>query len=155
FWYMDSRRNFIGKVATGLAGTLAAGPAEVLGAADRIRVGVIGAGDRGMELVAQIRACSNTEVAGFADIYSRRLERAQGAVPGAAGHSDYRRLLEDRSIDAVVIATPPHLHAAQFIDSLEAGKHVYLEKVMAFSLEDAKRMRAVSNKFGSKRTVQI
>ena len=44
---MDSRRNFIGKVATGLAGTLAAGPAEVLGAADRIRVGVIGAGEIG------------------------------------------------------------------------------------------------------------
>ena len=78
---MDSRRNFIGKVATGLAGTLAAGPAEVLGAAERIRVGVIGAGDRGTELLSQIRACPNTEVAAFADVYSRNLERAKGAVP--------------------------------------------------------------------------
>jgi predicted dehydrogenase len=152
---MDSRRNFIGKVATGLAGTLAAGPAEVLGAADRIRVGVIGAGDRGMELVAQIRACPHTEIGAFADIYSGRRERAQNAIPGAQTYSDYRRLLEDRSIDAVVIATPPHLHAAQFIDSLEAGKHVYLEKIMAFSADHAKRMRAAYVKQGNKRTVQI
>ena len=152
---MDSRRNFIGKVATGLAGTLAAGPAEVLGAADRIRVGIIGAGDRGVELVPQIKACSNTEIAAFADIYSKRLERAQGTVPGAAVYTDYRRLLEDPSIDAVVIATPPHLHAAQFAASLEAGKHVYLEKIMAFDLDHAKQMRAAFQKSGSKRTVQI
>ena len=152
---MDSRRNFIGKVATGLAGTLAAGPAEVLGAADRIRVGIIGAGDRGMELVPQIKACSNIEIAAFADIYSRRLERAKGSIPGASAYTDYRHLLEDPSIDAVVIATPPHLHAAQFAASLEAGKHVYLEKVMAFNLDHAKLMRAAFQKSGSKRTVQI
>jgi len=151
---MDSRRNFIGKVATGLAGTLAAGPAEVLGAADRIRVGVIGAGDRGTELVSQVRACSNAEVCAFADIYSRNLERALGSVPGAAGYADYRRLLEDRSIDAVIIATPPHLHAQQFVDALDAGKHVYLEKVMAFNLDHAKRMRAAYQKNGGRLTVQ-
>jgi predicted dehydrogenase len=152
---MDSRRNFIGKVATGLAGTLAAGPAEVLGAADRIRVGVIGAGDRGTELVSQIRACPNTEIAAFADVYSRNLERAQAGIAGSVGYSDYRKLLEDRSIDAVVIATPPHLHAAQFADALAAGKHVYIERVMAFSLDHAKRMRAANQKQGTKLTVQV
>lgn len=150
----SSRRNFIGKVATGLAGTLAAGPAEALAAVNRVRVGVIGAGDRGMELVSQIRVCPNTDVAAFADIYSRNLERAQRSVPGAAVYADYRQLLEDRSIDAVVIATPPHLHSAQFIDALEAGKHVYIEKVMAFNLDHAKRMRAAYQKH-SKLTVQV
>lgn len=152
---MDSRRNFIGKVATGLAGTLAAGPAEVLGAADRIRVGVIGAGDRGAELVTQIRACPNTEIAAFADVYSRNLERALGSVPGSTGYGDYRNLLDDRSIDAVVIATPPHLHAKQFEDALDAGKHVYIERVMAFDLNHSKRMRAAYQKSGSKLTVQV
>ena len=152
---MDSRRHFIGKVASGLAGTLAAGPAEVWGANDRIRIGVIGAGDRGMELVAQIRACPNTEIAAFADVYSRRLERAGGAVPSAALYSDYRRLLEDSSIDAVAIATPPHLHASQFVDSLDAGKHVYQERIMAFSLGHARQMRAAHQRYGAKRTVQI
>src|ERR1700733_12252464 len=152
---MDSRRNFIGKVATGLAGTLAAGPAEVLGAADRIRVGVVGAGDRDMELVSQVRACPHTQIAAFADIYTQRLERAQGSVPGATLHTDYRRLLEDNSLDAVVIATPPHLHAAQFSNALDAGKHVYLERIMAFTVDHAKQMRATQRKYGSKRTVQI
>jgi predicted dehydrogenase len=158
---MDSRRNFIGKVATGLAGTLAAGPAEVLGAADRIRVGVIGVGDRGTELLSQIRVCPNIEIAAFADIYSSNLERAQAWVPGAAGYSDYRRLLEDNSIDAVVIATPPHLHAAHFAAALDAGKHVYIERVMAFSLDQAKVMRAAyqkgaaSHKHAAGLTVQV
>ena len=145
---MDSRRNFIGKVATGLAGT-------VLGASGRIRVGIIGAGDRGTELASQVRVCPNTEIAAFADIYTRRLERAQGAAPGAAVYSDYRRLLEDPSVDAVVIATPPHLHAAQFAAALDAGKHVYLERIMAFDVDHAKRMRAAYQKHGAKLTVQI
>jgi predicted dehydrogenase len=152
---MDSRRHFIGKVATGLAGTLAAGPAEVLAAGTRVRVGVIGAGDRGMELVPQIRACRNTEITAFADIFGKRLERAQGAVPTAAVYSDYRKLLDDKSLDAVVIATPPHLHAAQFTDALAAGKHVYVERVMAFSLDHAKKMRAAYQRYGSKCAVQI
>src|SRR6476661_6298858 len=96
---MDSRRNFVGKVAYGLAGTLAAGPARVIanngGANERIRIGIIGAGDRGMELVNHIRACSNTEIAGFADVYAKRLETAAGVAPGAAVHADYRSLLDD------------------------------------------------------------
>lgn len=152
---MDSRRHFIGKVASGIAGTLAAGPARALGANDRIRIGIIGAGDRGMELAAQIRACPNTEIAAFADVFSRRLERAGGGVPLAALYSDYRRLLDDSSVDAVAIATPPHLHAAQFVASLDAGKHVYQERIMAFSLDHAKRMRAAYQRYGAKRTVQI
>jgi predicted dehydrogenase len=152
---MDSRRHFIGKVASGLAGTLAAGPAEVLASTDRIRVGIIGAGDRGMELVPQIRACPNTEIAAFADIYNRRLERARGAVPAAAIYSDYRRLLDDKTLGAVIIATPPHLHASQFADALAAGKHVYQERIMAFFVDHAKRMRSAYQRYGSKRTVQI
>ena len=69
-----------------------------------------------MELVHHIRACSNTEIAGFADVYSRRLETASSIAPGASIHLDYRGLLDDPSVDAVVIATPEHLHAEQFCD---------------------------------------
>jgi predicted dehydrogenase len=152
---MDSRRKFIGQVATGLAGTLAAGPGAVLGANDRIRIGIIGAGDRGMELVNHIRACSNAEVGGFADICSKRLEKAAGVVPGASVHRDYRSLLEDSALDAVVIATPQHLRAAQFRDALAAGKHVYLEKTMALTVAQAKQMRAAYQNDGGRRTVQI
>lgn len=137
---MDSRRKFIGAMATGLASTLASS-AAVLGANDRLRVGVIGAGQRGIELVHQALACPNVEIAAFADVYSKRLVDAGHLVPAASLFDDYRRLLDDAAIDAVIIATPPHLHCEQFVHSLEAGKHVYQEKTLAFSLEHAKRMR--------------
>lgn len=152
---MDSRRKFVGKVAYGLAGTLAAGPARVLGANERVRIGIIGAGDRGMELVNHIRACPNTEIVGFADIYAKRLETAAAVVPGASVHRDYRNLLEDPAMDAVVIATPQHLHAQQFCDAIAAGKHIYLEKAMALTVAQAKQMRAVYESDGRRRAVQI
>jgi predicted dehydrogenase len=136
---MQSRRKFIGNVATGLAGTLAT--SNVLGANDRVRLGVIGAGARGAELLREALACPRTECLGVADVYQKRLEEAKAIVPGARAWRDYRHLLEDPAIDAVLIATPPHLHAAQFVDAMRAGKHVYVERPMAFTIEDAKRMR--------------
>lgn len=150
---MDSRRNFIGKVATGLAGTLAA-PASALGANDRIRVGIIGPGDRGMQIVREALRCANTEFVAFADIYTKRLEDGKKLVPAAKTYMDYRYLLDDKSIDAVLIATPQHLHCEHFVAAMDAGKHVYQEKTMAFTVEHAKRMRAAYKRAG-KRTVQI
>ena len=149
---MQTRRNFIGNVATGL-GSLATGGA--LGANDRIRFGVIGAGDRGTVLTREALACPNAECAGFADVYTRRLEDAKKLAPAAPGYLDYRKMLEDPSIDAVLIATPQHLHAECFIAALDAGKHVYQEKTMAFTVEDAKAMRAAYTAAGPRRTVQI
>jgi predicted dehydrogenase len=142
-------------VATGLAGTLAAVPRNVLGANDRIRFGIVGAGDRGLELVNQIRVSPNTEVAAFADIYTKRLEKAAAVVPGAKTFRDARRIFEDPSIDAVMIATPPHLHAAQFCAALDAGKHVYQEKVLALTVADAKRMRKAWREDGGRHVVEI
>ncbi|MBM3744936.1 MAG: Gfo/Idh/MocA family oxidoreductase, partial [Acidobacteria bacterium] len=147
---MDSRRNFIGKFATGLAGTLA--PATVLGASERIRLGIIGPGDRGMQIVREALACPNTEMVAFADVYTKRLEDAKKLVPEAKTFLDYRYLLDDKSIDAVLIATPQHLHCEHFVAALDAGKHVYQEKTMAFTPEHAKRMRAAFRRAG-RRTV--
>lgn len=141
----DSRRKFIGRMASGLAGTLAV-PAGVLGANERIRLGVIGAGDRGAQLAREAMGCPNTELAAFADVYARRLEAAGKLAPGAKTFSDYRRLLEDGSIDAVIVATPQHLHCEHFVASIDAGKHVYQEKTMAFTVEHAKRMRTARRK---------
>ncbi|MCU1275108.1 MAG: oxidoreductase domain protein, partial [Bryobacterales bacterium] len=149
---MHSRRKFIGHVATGIAGTFAAG--NVLGSNDRLRLGLIGAGDRGMQLVREAISCPNTELVAFADVFTRRLEEAKKTAPSAQTFLDYRYLLEDKSIDAVFIATPQHLHAEHFVASLDSGKHVYQEKTMAFSVDHAKRMRAAFQKAG-RRTVQI
>jgi len=150
---MQSRRNFIGNMATGLAGTLAA--PNVLGAHNRVRFGIIGAGARGTELLRDALACANTECTGVADIYSRRLEESRAIAPNARQHSDYRRLLEDPAVDAVLIATPQHLHAEHFIAALDAGKHIYVEKTMAFTVDQAKQMRAAVERAGSKRAIQI
>ena len=92
---MDSRRKFLGRVA-GLAGTLAV-PSSVLGANDRIRVGIIGVGARGSELVRQAMACPGVEFVAFADVYTRRLEEAKQIAPEAATYLDHRRLLDDQS----------------------------------------------------------
>jgi predicted dehydrogenase len=133
-------------MATGLAGS-------VLGP-ERVRVGVIGAGDRGTQLAREALASPHTEIAAFADVYTRRLEEARQLASKAAVHQDYRRLLEDRTIDAVFIATPQHLHAEHFIAALQAGKHVYVEKAMALTVEDAKRMRAAYRDAG-RRVVEV
>jgi predicted dehydrogenase len=150
---MDSRRHFLGKMASGIATTIAA-PGAVLGANERVRLGIIGAGDRGMEIVRWAMSCPNTEFVAFADIYTKRLEDAKKVAPNAKTYLDYRYLLEDKSIDAVLIATPQHLHCEHFVASMDAGKHVYQEKTMAFTVEHAKRMRDAYQKAG-KRTVQI
>ncbi len=149
---MQSRRNFIGKVATGLAGTLAGG--NVLAAGDRVRFGVIGAGVRGTELLREALACPNTECVAIADVYTRRLEDAAKLAPHARLHLDYRQLLDDRAVDAVIVATPQHLHCEPFVGALDAGKHVYQEKTMAFTVEQAKHMRAAVERAPG-RTVEI
>jgi len=150
---MQSRRNFIGNVATGLAGTLAA--SNVLGANDRIRIGIIGPGARGSEILREAVSFPNVECVGAADVYTRRLEEVKKIAPDAKTYLDYRHLLEDPSVDAVLIATPQHLHCEHFTAALEAGKHVYQEKTMAFTVAHARKMRAAVEGAGARRTVQI
>jgi predicted dehydrogenase len=137
---MQSRRSFIGRVATGIAGGLAA--SNVLGANDRIRIGIIGPGDRGSQILREAVGCANVECVGAADVYTRRLEDVKQIAPQAKTYLDYRHLLDDKSVDAILIATPQHLHCEHFVASLDAGKHVYQEKTMAFTVEHAKTMRA-------------
>ena len=148
----NSRRNFIGTVATGLAGTLA--PGAAMGANDRIRIGIIGPGDRGQQILREAMGCENVEFVAAADVYTRRLEQVKAIQPEIKTYLDHRYLLEDKSVDAVLIATPQHLHCEHFTAALEAGKHVYQEKTMAFTVEHAKRMRAAYQKTKG-RTVQI
>lgn len=151
----SSRRNFLGRVAGIAAGSLAVPSNPVLGANERIRVGVIGIGDRGSQIARQAQECPGVELVAFADVYTRRLEEAKKIAPEAATYMDHRRLLDDKSIDAVLIATPQHLHCEHFTNALAAGKHVYQEKTMAFTVDHAKRMRAAYKRDGGKHAVQI
>ena len=158
---MQTRRNFIGNVATGLAGGLAGNLAtgSVLGPTSRIRFGIIGIGERGTQLAREAMACPATELAAVTDVYSRRREDAAKLAPAVKVYTDYRQMLEDPSLDAVFIATPQHLHAACFIAAMKAGKHVYQEKAMAFTVDEAKLMRTAfedtKRQPSGKRIVQV
>src|SRR3954451_8798016 len=105
---MQSRRIFIGKVAGGVAGALAT--SNVLAANERVRIGIIGPGARGSEILREALACANVECVGAADIYTRRLDEVKQIAPNANTYLDYRHLLDDKDVDAVLIATPQHLH---------------------------------------------
>jgi predicted dehydrogenase len=152
---MLDRRNFIyqlsGSVAA-LAGS-SLSSAQVLGANDRIRFGLIGAGGRGTEILKSALNAPNTQAVAVADVYSRRLDEVKGIVPGIQAYTDFRRLLDDKSIDAVLIATPQHQHALNFVPTIQAGKDVYQEKTMAFNPDHARRMRRALE--GSNRVVQV
>ena len=118
----------------------AVGAARVLGANDRIRCATIGTGNRGTYLTRQFKEFG-AEMAAVCDVYEPRLEQGlQAASAGAKSFVDYRRLLEDKSIDAVIIATPDHWHAQMLVDAVDAGKDVYVEKPLAHTIEDGFRM---------------
>lgn len=153
---MATRREFIQRTLGGTAGLAAYGmfpSGRVLGANDRVRIGLIGAGGRGTEIFKAAMKCPNVEPVAVADIYTRRLDEAKQLVPTLATYRDFRKLLDDKSIDAVLIATPQHLHALNFVPAIQAGKDVYQEKTMAFNPDHAKRMRKALA--GSGRVVQV
>ena len=120
--------------------TTAASSVRILGASERIRAGVIGCGGRGQLLTGEFKE-SGTEVAAVCDVYEPNLEEGRKvASTGARPYSDYRRMLEDKSLDVVIVATPEHSHAQPVVDAVEAGKDVYVEKPLAHTIEDGFRM---------------
>jgi predicted dehydrogenase len=145
-----SRREFIGEslAATAAAGlslayASSASAARVLGANDRINIGLIGCGGRGRWILQNMvhPANANTALVAIADIWKLRQDTYPGEAEGLYGlkpkaYADYRKLLEDPEIDAVIIATPDHQHMGQCIDAVQAGKHVYVEKPIAPNATD-------------------
>src|SRR6266568_7517921 len=114
----QTRRTFLKQAAIGTAAVLAYPTSSVLGANDRIRVGMIGVGDRGNDLLGQIRSVHDVEVVAMADVYSRRREEAKRQVPGIHTFDDHRRLLDMKDVDAVIVASPLHIHTRHFLDTL-------------------------------------
>jgi predicted dehydrogenase len=147
-----NRREFVGMAAGAVA--LAAFPyARVLGANDRIRIGIIGPGDRGMQDLKDALAQPNVECVAAADVYSVRRDQVKALVPSAETYDDPRRLLDCKDVDAVIIATPLHLHAKYFLESLAAGKDVYSEKTMTWDIPEA--VECLHAAQSSKQVVQI
>lgn len=177
-----NRRDFIAKTtiaATGLSlglNTISANENHTPGASDKIRVGFIGVGNRGTQLLRLFMAQPDCEVAALCDLYEPYMLRDYSKVDkryteGALGkggqipkmgekfpnnvtrYNDYRKLLEDKTIDAVCIATPDHWHAIQTIDAIKAGKDVYVEKPLTATIHEGRSM--VNAQIAGKRVVAV
>jgi len=149
----NSRRDFIKQAALGTASFLAYPAARVLGANERVRLAMIGVGQRGQELLKQTLTLPDAQVVAVADVYARRFDEARKISPGLQTVTDYRRILDMKDIDGVLVASPLHIHARHFLDTLAAGKDLYSEKTMTWSIGEAEQCLDASKK--SDRIVQI
>lgn len=156
-----SRRAFLDRVLAASAGmgmatvapwTAVAATAQARG--DRVRIGVIGTGDRGRALIQNIAKTRNCRVVAICDNYEPHLARGRALVPaGTPAYADHRAMLDKGGMDAVVIATPLDLHARQTFDALDAGLHVFCEKAMARTVADCGAM--VERARGKGKVLQI
>jgi len=145
---MDRRYFLMGSaLAAGSLATRAKGAAS-----DRVRVACVGVRGQGKSHIGAYSKMENVEIAAVCDIDESilnarlgEIEKNKGKRP--AGYSDLRKLLEDKEIDAISIATPNHLHALQTIWGVQAGKHVYVEKPATHNIFEAKQVVAAARKY--------
>jgi predicted dehydrogenase len=109
-------------------------------AGERVKVGLIGLGQWGRDLLDQLLRLPAAEVAAICDNYAPMVRRSAKKVPDAVATEDYRAVLDNKDISAVVVATPTHRHKEIVLAALEAGKHVYCEVPLAHTLEDAREI---------------
>lgn len=148
----SSRRSFL---AGSAALATAASYNRVSGANNRVRIGVIGNGGRGQYLMKEIRR-SNYEIdfPAVCDIYDVRRDQAAKIAGGQPKkYGDYRQVLADNDIDAVIVATPDHWHARIAIDACKAGKDVYIEKPMVHNPKDGLAVVKAARDY--KRIIQV
>lgn len=147
-----TRRSFLQKgAATAMA---AASYTRILGANDRVRLGLIGYGLIGAFHVKTFKKHSDAEWVALSDVYKPRLDAGQADMGGnAKAYPDFRGLLDSKDVDAVVVATPDHWHALQTILACEAGKDVYVEKPMTLFVREGRWMTNAARRFN--RIVQV
>ncbi len=176
----STRREFITKtglvtaaVALGAPGLNAASYNRIIGANDRVNMGFIGIGNRGSQLLGLFMKNSDVRISAFCDAYEpyllrdisnvdpRYLKDMEGQIPGMGEsfpdkverYNDFRKLLENKDIDAVAIATPDHWHALQMIAAVKAGKDVYVEKPLTITIKEGRAM--VEAQAATKRVVAV
>jgi len=164
---MNNRRDFIKKVGAGAVGLTiggalpgfgASGYSRIIGANERINVMVVGL-NRGNSLVQNFaRQTTACEVAVVCDVDKRAIEKSIASIANIQtrtprGEGDFRKALEDKQIDAAVIATPDHWHTPAALLALQAGKHVYLEKPVSYCPHEGEMLVEATAKYG--KVVQI
>jgi len=159
--HSSDRRTFLKQTTTAAAGAAALGLAPSLravGANEKIVLGIIGPGGMGSNLLASFVKQKDVEIAWVCDVDANRMAAAAKAVEAGGGKApradkDMRRMLEDKSVDAVVIATPDHWHAPATILACDAGKHVYVEKPAAHNIREGRLMIDAARR--TKKVVQV
>ena len=125
---------------------------RIRGANERVVVALIGAGRQGVSNIGNAIKQPDTEVAAVCDVYEPNLANGLATAPGAKPFADFRRVLENRDIDAVIVATPDHWHPVQTILACEAGKDVYVEKPIGVAVAEGRAMVDAARRY--KRIVQ-
>ena len=149
---MENRRSFQTRAALGAA---AAGVSSARAASDQFVVGFIGTGSRAFgALIPQFKFNPGFRIAALCDVFKPNLERAAGIAGGNVDtYGDYRRVLDRKDIDVVVIATPDHWHCPMVIEACEAGKDIYLEKPVSNDIDMCLKAVAAARQY--KRVVQV
>jgi predicted dehydrogenase len=139
-----NRRAFLSSSVASLI-AISTSKIRVLGANNRLRIGLIGCGGLAtgahMPALMKMKESDNCEIVAACDVYQPRLDNMVKET-GAKPFKDYRAMLEQKDIDYVTIVTPEHWHAQMTLDALDAGKHVYCEKPMTWSTDQAKKVVA-------------
>jgi predicted dehydrogenase len=141
-----TRRDFL-KASSALAG-ISIMPFNILANSpnSRLQIAQVGVGNRGMGNLESLLRLPNIDMVGFCDVDQNYLDAASSMVPEADTYRDYRKMFEklDSKIDAVLVATPDHMHAFIALAAMDYGKHVYCEKPLAHNVSENRKLRAVS-----------
>src|SRR5438270_3219130 len=146
-----SRRTFV----AGAAYMTAKAYGQIRGSSERLRIGVIGCGGQAndhMRTLVKMRESDTIDILQVCDIYTKRASAA-AQLTGAKIARDYRSILDDKNIDYVLIATPEHWHSQMILEAIAAGKHIYTEKPMTRTIEEAKDV--VAKMRGSRLKLQV
>src|SRR4051812_36891810 len=135
-----TRRDFVAAATVATARSYA----QVAGAGERLRIGAIGCGAQGtahLRTLVKMRDTDNVDVLNVCDAFTKRAEAA-AQLTGGKIVKDYRRILDNKDIDYVLIASPAHWHYQMTMDALAAGKHIYCEKPMTYTIDQSRRVAA-------------
>jgi predicted dehydrogenase len=148
------RRDFI-KRGIATVGAAAAAGANILGANDRVRVGVIGPGRQGRGVMKTFMRNADAQIVALCDVFQPQMDFAikDAKLEGVDTYRDFRRLLDRKDIDAVIVASPDHWHALQTVMACQASKDVYVEKPISSAVDEGSKMVQAARRYN--RVVQV
>ena len=138
-----TRRRFLQATGASVAALALPSYSRTLSANDKLNIGVIGVAGRGGE---DLHGVSSQNIVALCDIDDKNLAAAAAKFPSAKTYNDFRRLVDQKDIDAIVVGTPDHTHAVACVAALKTGRHLYCEKPLTRTLSECRRVREIAAK---------